>query len=316
MPDLRPALRRLAETAIFLLLITAISFGVVKLAPGDIVMSLLKIDTVSVTTEQIEALRAQMGLNASLPEQYLAYLNRVVRLDFGESLMTGRPVAEELGRAFPFTLLLAAVALTITAIMTAVLGSVSARRPGGWADRLVSAFCVAGASVPTFWLGLVMIDVFAVRLRWLPSMGLDSAAGLVLPSVALAIGIIPPYVKIFRASLIDAGRQEFVRAARSRGLTERDIFGRHVLRASVIPVITILGVSLGSLLGGTVIVEIVFGIPGVGKLATEALARRDFAVIQAFVLWIGLAVFAVNQLVDLSYRWLDPSTSLRQRERR
>jgi peptide/nickel transport system permease protein len=301
---------------IFLAVITLISFGVVKLAPGDITMSLLRIDTIAVTGAQIDALREELGLNAPLHVQYLSYLNNIARLDFGESMMTGRPVAEELGQAFPYTLLLAAASLGITVLVTVVLGGLSARRPGGWADRATTAICLTGASIPTFWLGLVLLDVFAVRLKLLPAMGLEDPLGLVLPAVALAVGIMPPYIKIFRSSLIEAGRQEFVRAARSRGLREATIFGKHVLRASVIPVVTILGVSLGSLLGGTVIVEIVFGIPGVGKLAAESLTRRDYAVIQAFVLWIGVAVFLINLLVDLSYRLLDPAIALRQRGRR
>lgn len=149
-----------------------------------------------------------------------------------------------------------------------------------------------------------------------PSSGLANPTGLILPTVALAVAIAPPYIKILRNSLIEASQREFVRAARARGVKDSVIFAKHTLRDSLIPLVTILGVSLGSLLGGTVIVEITFGIPGVGKLAVEALARRDYGIIQAFIIIIGLAVFVINMLVDLSYRILDPAISLKGAEHR
>lgn len=300
-------LRKLAEGLVFLWLLTLVSFAVVKLAPGDIVLSLLKIDTISVTTSDIENLRTELGLNAPLWQQYFTYLGNVVRLDFGDSMMTGKPVAAELAKAFPATLALAGWALVLTLALSGVLGALAARFPRRWPDRVVQAFCLAGASVPTFWLSLLLLDVFAVRLSLLPSMGIKNGLGLILPTVALAVAIAPPYIKIFRNSLLESQELDFVRAARSRGLHEQEVFGRHVLRASLIPLVTIMGVSLGSLLGGTVVVEKIFGIPGVGKLALESLTRRDYSVIQAFILLIGVAVFLINALVDLSYRWLDPA---------
>jgi peptide/nickel transport system permease protein len=147
-------------------------------------------------------------------------------------------------------------------------------------------------------------------------MGLGSWKGLILPAVSLAVAIAPPYVRIFRSSLLETGRQEFVRAARSRGISERAIFLRHVIRGSLIPVVTILGVSIGSLIGGTVIVEIIFGIPGIGKLAVEAVTRRDYAIIQGYILFIGIFVFLINLAVDLSYRYLEPAIALKEAERR
>lgn len=308
--------RRILEGLTFLWVLSVVSFGIVKLAPGDAVLSLLRIDTVAVTTEDIEALRAEMGMDKPVLLQYAAYVKNLLTLDLGNSLMTGKPVTYELRHAFPATFVLAGSALGLTVIITLVLGALSARYAGTWIDQACNLFCLVGASVPTFWLGLVLLDIFAVQLRLLPSMGFTSWKGMVLPAVSLAIAMAPPYVKIFRSSLLETGRQEFVRAARARGIPERPLFLRHVLRGSLIPVVTILGVSLGSLLGGTVVVEIIFGLPGIGKLAVEAVARRDYAVIQAFIMFIGILVFLINLTVDLSYRRLDPSITLKGAERR
>lgn len=305
----------MGEGLFFLWLLSLVSFGVVKLAPGDAVMSLLRIDTVAVTTDDIDSLREELGLNKSFPRQYAEYMTRLFRLDLGESMMTGKPVVYELRKAFPPTFLISGLSLALSIALTLFLGSLSARYAGTWVDKLCSAFCMIGASLPTFWLGLLLLNIFAVHLRILPSMGLENWRGAILPAIALAIAITPPYVKVFRGSLLETARQEFVRAARAKGLTENAIFLRHVLRGSFIPLVTILGVSMGSLIGGTVIVEIIFGLPGVGKLAVEAVTRRDYAVIQGYILFIGIFVFLINIAVDLSYRCLDPAIALKEAER-
>lgn len=300
----------------FFLVLTLISFLIIQLAPGDAVLSMLRIDTVAVTRGEIEALRTELGLNDPMWQQYLRFLGGVLHGDFGNSLMTGKPVIAALSKSFPYTLLLAGATMLAVVAITFTLGGLAALNEGGLADRAVGVFCLAGAAVPTFWLGLLLIDLFAVRLGMLPSSGLKNPAGLILPTVALAIAIAPPYIKILRNSLLEASQREFVRAARARGVEEPVIFAKHTLRDSLIPLVTILGVSLGSLLGGTIIVEITFGIPGVGKLAVEALARRDYGVIQAFIIIVGMCVFAINMLVDLSYRILDPAISLKRAEHR
>jgi peptide/nickel transport system permease protein len=315
LPKPPAAIRWLLQGVGFFFLLTLIGFLIVQLAPGDAVLSMLKVDTVAVSDKEIEELRAQLGLNDPVWQQYLRFLGGVVRGDFGNSLMTGKPVMSELAKAFPHTLLLAGTTMIVVVVLTFALGGVAARHPRSVVDRAVGAFCLAGAAVPTFWLGLLLIHLFAVQLRLLPSSGLSSPAGLILPTVALAVAIAPPYIKILRNSLIESSGREFVRAARARGVAEPVIFGKHTLRDSLIPLVTILGVSLGSLLGGTVIIEITFAIPGVGKLAVEGLARRDYGVIQAFIVIVGMAVFVVNMLVDLSYRVLDPSISLKGAER-
>lgn len=309
-------LRRLGEGIFFLWIISLVSFAIVEVAPGDAAMSLLRIDTVAVTVEQVEALRQEMGLNDPIYQKYGRYMGNLLRLDLGDSIMTGRPVIAELSRTFPSTFLLAGTSLSLMVIMVVILGSLAARYAGTWIDKLSTGFCLLGASIPTFWLGLLLIDLFAVRLHLLPAVGLDGGKGLILPSLSLAVAIAPPFVKIFRNSLIECSQQDYIRAARSRGLSETRIFCRHILKGSLIPVVTILGVSLGSLLGGSVVVEVIFGLPGVGKLAIEAVTRRDYAIIQGFVLSVGVLIFLINLTVDLSYRYLNPAISLKEAERR
>jgi len=308
--------RRFGEGILFLWIISLVSFAIVQVAPGDAALSLLRIDSVAVTVEQVEALRQEMGMYDPLHQKYFHYMNNLLHLDLGESVMTGRSVVAELAHAFPATFLLAGTSLGLTMVLVAIFGSLGALYAGSWVDKFSTGFCLIGASIPTFWLGLLLIDLFAVRLHLLPAVGMGSGKGLILPSLSLAIAIAPPFVKIFRNSLIECARQDFIRAARSRGISESRIFIRHILKGSLIPVVTILGVSLGSLLGGSVVVEVIFGIPGVGKLAIEAVTRRDYAIVQGFVLSIGILIFLINLAVDLSYRYLNPAISLKEAERR
>jgi oligopeptide ABC transporter (permease) len=167
--------------------------------------------------------------------------------------------------------------------------------------------------MPTFWLGLLLLNVFAIGLKLLPSQA-TRPGGLVMPIICMTIAIVPPYVKVFRNSLVDAQEADFVRASRSRGLHESTVFRKHVLRASLIPLVTIMGMSLGGLLGGTVVVEKIFAIQGIGMLVLDSLTKRDYPTIQAFILLIGIVVFLINGLVDLSYRWLDPAIALKGRK--
>lgn len=307
-------LKRISEGILLLWIISLVSFAIVQVAPGDAALSLLRVDTVAVTTEQVEALRQEMGMNDPVYQKYFRYMSNLLKLDLGESVMTGRPVVAELSHAFPATFLLAGTSLLLTVVLVGIFGYLSSRFAGGWIDKFSTGFCLMGASVPTFWLGLLLIDLFSVRLHLLPAVGMANG-GLILPSLSLAIAIAPPFIKIFRNSLIECARQDFIRAARSRGISEKVIFMRHILKGSLIPVVTILGVSFGSLLGGSVVVEVIFGLPGVGKLAIEAVTRRDYAIVQGFVLSIGILIFLINLAVDLSYRYLNPAISLKEAER-
>ena len=310
---MRKWLIRLAEVAVFLLLLTLVSFLVVKLAPGDETRSLLRMDTIQVTQSDIEALQKERGLNAPIWEQYLAYLMNLLRLNFGTSAMTGKPVIDGIVNAFPSTLVLAGWSLVAAFVLAGLLGTLAARNVGKWPDHLAQGFTLVSSSMPTFWLGLLLLNVFAIGLKWLPSQA-ARPGGLVMPIICMTIAIVPPYVKVFRNSLVEAQEADFVRASRSRGLKESTVFGKHVLRASLIPLVTIMGMSLGGLLGGTVVVEKIFAIQGIGMLVLDSLTKRDYPTIQAFILLIGIVVFLINGLVDLSYRWLDPAIALKGRK--
>ncbi|HSP22103.1 MAG TPA: nickel ABC transporter permease [Planococcus sp. (in: firmicutes)] len=307
--------RRLFEVAIFLLLITFASFLFARLAPGDPVLSMLRVDDVSVTNEQVEQLREEMGFNDPLLVQYGLWLTDFVKMDFGNSYITKQPVMEMLLSGLPATLELTAGALLVMILIAVPLGSFAALYRGSWIDQISRGVSLLGAAVPSFWLGLILIDLFGVRLGILPTMGRDGFISAVLPSVTLGLAITSIYVRLLRSSLIDSLSHEFVRAARSRGISETRIFFSHAFRASLPPVITVFGVSLGSLIGGVVVIEVIFAYPGIGKMVVDAIRARDYPVIQGYILIMAILVFLVNSTVDLSYRYLNPELRLKEKRK-
>ncbi|MDF2039923.1 ABC transporter permease [Cytobacillus oceanisediminis] len=306
--------RRLIEVVIFLLLITFMSFLFVRLAPGDPVLTILNVDELSVSQEQVEQLREDMGFNQPLLTQYGNWLMDFFRLDFGSSYVTGQPVIEIVKASFPATLELTAGSLIVMLIIAIPLGSLSALYRNSWIDQISRLLSIIGSAVPSFWLGLILIDIFGVRLSLFPTMGRDGWDSLILPSLTLGLAISGVYVRLLRSSLLDSLGQEFVRAARSRGISEIRIFFAHAFRHSLSPVITVFGISLGSLIGGVVVVEVLFAYPGVGKVVVDAIRQRDYPLIQGYILMMGLIVFVVNTCVDLSYRYLNPSIRLHERK--
>jgi peptide/nickel transport system permease protein len=312
----RILIRRFAEVLLFMLFITFISFLFIRLAPGDPALTILNVDELSVSQEQVEALREEMGFNKPLLVQYGAWLFDFVRLDFGHSYVTGQPVMEMVLTGLPATLELTAGALLVMLLVSVPLGSLAALYRNSWIDQISRILSIIGAAVPSFWLGLIFIDLFGVRLNWLPTMGRDGFQSLLLPSLTLGLAISGVYVRLLRSSLLDSLSQEFIRAARSRGLSERRIFVMHAFRHSLPPVITVFGVSLGSLIGGVVVVEVLFAYPGIGKLVVDAVRQRDYPLIQGYILIMAAFVFVVNTAVDLSYRYLNPEMKLKEKEAR
>lgn len=310
---LRILTRKFAEVLFFMLFITFISFLFIRLAPGDPVLTILNVDELSVSQEQVEALREEMGFNKPLLVQYGLWLVKFVQLDFGSSYITGQPVMDVILTGLPATLELAVGALIVMLVVSIPLGSLSALYRNSWIDQLSRILSILGAAVPSFWLGLIFIDLFGVRLNWLPIMGRDGWITLVLPSLTLGLAISSVYVRLLRSSLLDSLSQEFIRAARARGLSERRIFFVHAFRHSLPPVITFFGVSLGSLIGGVLVIEVLFAYPGVGKLVVDAIRQRDYPLIQGYILMMAVIVFMVNTGVDLSYRYLNPEMKLKER---
>ncbi|WP_338589518.1 nickel ABC transporter permease [Paenibacillus sp. Y5S-9] len=310
----RILLRKFLEVFIFLLFIMFVSFLFIRLAPGDPVLTILNVDELSVSQEQVEAIREEMGFNDSLPVQFGNWLLDFVRLDFGVSYSTGQPVMQTLMRALPATAELTIGALLVMLVIAIPLGSLSALHRGSWIDRSSRMLSIVGAAVPSFWLGLILIDMFGVRFGNLPTMGRDGFASLILPSLTLGLAISSVYVRLLRSSLLDSLSQEFVRSARARGLSEGRIFMLHAFRHSLPPVITVFGVSLGSLIGGVVVIEVLFAYPGIGKLVVDAIRQRDYPLIQGYILIMAIVVFLVNTAVDLSYRYLNPEMKLKEKE--
>jgi peptide/nickel transport system permease protein len=306
--------RKFFEVLFFMLFITFVSFLFVRLAPGDPVLTILNVDELSVSQEQVEALREELGFNKPLLVQYGLWLLNFIQLDFGNSYATGQPVMDMILIGLPATIELAVGALIVMLVVAIPLGSLSALYRNSWIDQVSRILSIIGAAIPSFWLGLIFIDLFGVRFNWLPTMGRDGFISLVLPSLTLGLAISSVYVRLLRSSLLDSLSQEFIRAARARGLSERRIFLVHAFRHSLPPVITVFGVSLGSLIGGVVVIEVLFAYPGIGKLVVDAIRQRDYPLIQGYILIMAIIVFIVNTCVDLSYRYVNPEMKLKERE--
>ncbi|WP_121613547.1 nickel ABC transporter permease [Mesobacillus foraminis] len=311
---LRILLGKFFQVLFFMLFITFVSFLFVRLAPGDPILTILNVDELSVSQEQVESLREEMGFNKPLLVQYGLWLLNFIQLDFGQSYVTGQPVMEMILMGLPATLELTVGSLIVMLLVSIPLGSLSALYRNSWIDHLGRLFSIVGAAIPSFWLGLIFIDLFGVRFNWLPTMGRDGIASLVLPSITLGLAISSVYVRLLRSSLLDALSQEFILAARARGLSEPRIFLVHAFRYSLPPVITVFGVSLGSLIGGVVVIEVLFAYPGIGKLVVDAIRQRDYPLIQGYILIMAVIVFLVNSCVDLTYRYLNPELKLKERE--
>ncbi|MFE2055754.1 ABC transporter permease [Streptomyces sp. NPDC059446] len=290
-------------TALLVLLCTAtVAFFLVRLS-GDPVKVLLPPDA---TAQQEGVLRHSLGLDRPLLTQYLDYLWGIPRLDFGDSLFYNEPVRAVLADRIPATLLLAAGALVVTLVVALPAGTVAAMRRGRAADRTVMTGVLLGQSTPPFWIGILLILVFAVGLHALPASGYGTFANLVLPAVTLAVYSVAVVARLLRSSLIDVLGADHIRTARAKGFGPVKVVLTHGLRNASLPVVTVVGLEVGSLLGGAILTEQVFSWPGVGQLTIEAISNRDFPLVQATVLLFAATFVVVNLFVDLSYSLLDP----------
>jgi peptide/nickel transport system permease protein len=280
-----------------------IVFLAIRIVPGDPASMMLGPGS---TQEDLIALRDKLGLNESIPVQYGRYIVDVVKMDFGDSLWLNRPVASEVASRAAATGRLAAAAAVIGLTISFPLGIIAAMKRGSVIDGAISILSLLGQSVPSFWLGIMLILVFARQLQVLPSSGSSGWSHLVLPSVTLAMPLIGVLTRLVRSGLLDVMFEDYVRTARAKGLNGRVVLTRHAMRNMLIPVITVIGLQLGNLLGGAVIVETVFGWPGVGRLLVDAIAQRDYPLVQVSILFITMTFVVINLLVDLSYGVLDP----------
>ena len=312
---MKQLLKRIVELVIFLFFLSFVSFVLIKLAPGDPTRYMLDVIDVQTTDEQIEELREELGFNDPIYVQYWNWLVGFVQLDLGDSYMTKKPVFDELWSRFPSTLAITMSSLVVMTLVAVPIGTISALYKDKWIDHICRLLSLIGAAVPSFWLGLLFIQFFSIKLGWLPSMGKGTFLHLLLPSITLGLAMSAVYIRLLRSSLLETLGQDFIRSARARGLSNKRIFIYHAFRYSLIPVITIFGVSLGSLLGGTVVIEVLFAYPGIGKFVVEAIGNRDYPIIQGYILFMGAFVIVINILVDLSYRYLNPEIRLKEAER-
>ena len=304
----RYVVRRLATLPLLMVGISIISFLLLNFAPGDAAEITLKRQNsgISPSKEAVAALRQELGLDASLPVRYGRWVSDAVRGDLGESYRTGSSISGELFRRMPATLLLATTALALAVAVGIPLGILAAVKRGTWLDTACRMLALVGAAIPSYVMAPALMLLFAVKLDWLPAIGYGSPEQLILPAVALSFGTMAQLMRLTRASVLENLGQDYMRTARAKGLTETVIVWRHGLKNALLPVVTVLGTSTGYLLGGAIIIETIFGWPGVGQFMITGITQRDYPVVQGFVVYIAVIFLLVNLIVDISYRWLDP----------
>jgi peptide/nickel transport system permease protein len=308
-------IRRVIHAVIVLILVTLIVFLAMRILPGDpIYMIMTEGQMTDISEEDIEAARHEYGLDRPLMVQYFDWLVGVIRGDLGTSLMQRLPVTYMLGHGIPITLNIGLLAFVISLILGIPAGVICAIRRGKWLDTVVTILANIGITVPTFWLGIMLIYLFALKLGWLPVQGYVSPFTdlgqniklIVMPVVCLAIFPISAVARQTRSSMLEVIRQDYIRTAWSKGLKERAVITRHALKNGLIPVVTLSGVSLSYIIGGSVLIEIVFNITGVGRILVSAVFAYDYTLVQGCVLFVAIAILLINFIVDISYAWLDP----------
>ena len=299
--------RRLLLAVPTLFGVLAVTFLLLFVAPGDPVQEMVGERADAAT---IARLRRELRLDDPLPTQFAAYAGGVLRGDLGRSFITGRPIARDVAERFPKTLLLAGTAMLFASAAGIALGVVSARRPGGWADRLALGGAYLGISFPVYWVGLLLIVFFAVQLRWLPASGYAPGVRglryLVLPALALGTRSVAFLARVTRSAMLEVLGSDYVRTARAKGLAERAVVFRHGLRNALIPVVTVLGLDFGYYLTGSILTETIFSWPGIGRYVVNAISRRDLPAIQGSVLFLSAVFVLVNLLTDVAYAKADP----------
>lgn len=308
--------RRIVMLVLTVLFVVVMTFTAFRIIPGNPALAILGPEA---SNEQIALLEAKLGTDRPLPVQFVHWLGSAAVLDFGQSLRFSEPVLQLIASRAPVTLSLALLALVISVVTAVPLGILAAKAHGKKTDALISIVTQFGLAIPSFWMGIILILVFGLTLRWFsvstyvpwsenPLLAFKS---LVLPAVALAIPQIAIIVRYLRTTMLEQLRLDYVRTARSKGLSERSIQYIHVLKNALLPVITIVGINFGELLAGSLVIEQVFTLPGFGSLLITAIGNRDYPLVQGMVLLIAVTVLVINFIVDLSYRWLDPKIRLK-----
>jgi len=304
------------QAVFVLILATFMIFCVMRLLPGDPILLFVSQDEYSrmTSTEEIDALRAKFGLDKSLPRQYVDWIWDVLHADLGESIFFGTTVREEIADALPVTLHLGIITFILAQCIGIPAGIICAVRRGKWVDTFLTVCANIGITAPVFWLGILMIYLFGLKLGWLPIQGytsptedlLLSTRQIVMPIICLLLFPISGTVRQTRSAMLETTRQDYIRTAYAKGLSERTVIFKHAIRNGIIPVVTLAGMGIPHIFGGQVLIETVFNIPGMGRLAVDALFSQDYAIVQGITLMMTGLVLMANLLVDISYGWIDP----------
>jgi peptide/nickel transport system permease protein len=308
--------RRLLQSLIVLLIVTLLVFFVLRLLPGDplTIYMAQNADVQAMPPEMVAELRHQFGLDKPIMVQYVTWFGNLFQGDFGMSIYYKEQVGKLMQERFPVTLHLGVSALIVGGVLGILAGLLAAIRRGSWPDKIITPLSYIGITIPVFWLGILMIYAFGLKLNWLPLSGYTSpfqdfwlsTKQMIMPVICLSAFSIAANARQMRSAMLEVTRQDYIRTAWAKGLGERVIITRHCLKNSLIPVITLMGIGVGVIFGGSVLVETVFAIPGVGRLLVSSIFGQDYVVVQAITLVIAMVVLVVNLLVDISYGWFDP----------
>ena len=295
--------RRLLATVPLLLAVSVVVFSFVHALPGDPAVLFLGEEA---TPENLARFRAKLGFDRPLIVQYGEWLGRALQGDLGRSIRTNQPVVQAILERLPVTLRLIAFSMVISLCIAVPLGIVSAVKRNSGVDLASTFFALFGFSTPNFWLGLILIYVFALLLRWLPASGFDGVRSLILPSITLGTALAALVTRQLRSGMLEVLRQDYVRTAQAKGLADRMVIGKHALKNALISVVTVIGLQIGALLGNTIITESLFALPGVGRLMIDSVFSRDFFVVQGVILFLAVGYVVANLAVDILYSYLDP----------
>ena len=296
-------LKRLGQTFLVLIGITLITFLLLNVVPGDPVAMMLDKRADEATIEKV---RHEMGLDVPLHEQYIDFVKGAVKLDFGTSYFTKEVVTDAIVRCFKVTVKLAAMSFLFAVVLGITCGMIAAVYRGRWIDSALMTLSVVGVSAPSFWIAIILQIVIGLKLDLLPISGFDGPLNYILPSIALGTRYAGSIARITRTSMLDVIKQDYIRTARSKGMKESVVIMKHALKNAMIPIVTLVGTELGNMLTGSMLIEKVFSIPGIGKLAVDAMSNRDLPLLQGTVVYIALVFVIVNLVVDLSYALIDP----------
>jgi len=308
-------IRRLILGVIILLLVTLMVFLAMRLLPGDPLIIYISQSQVQMfTPEQLTELRQEYGLDRSLPVQYISWLGNILRGDMGKSIMLGQDVGYLISTRLPITIYFGAMSFIVSTFFGIIFGVICALRRGKWIDSAVTVLANIGITLPAFWVGILLMYLFSLMLHWLPTSGyiaptenlVQSLRAAIMPVICLSLFSVAALTRQTRSAMLEVISQDYIRTAWSKGLHEREIILRHTIKNAMIPVITIIGLQVGLVFGGSVLIETVFNIPGMGRLLAESLFSHDYQIVQAGTLVIAIVVVLSNLIVDISYGWFDP----------